>query len=85
MLHSLTNVDSTHVESFDAKDAMSARRPSTQENAPQRDWDQGLIPVISADSEIYYILDCSYLHVVQGRDLFPDGNFLGEIVYFVCF
>src|SRR5436190_13304197 len=79
MLRSLSSVDSTHVGSFDTKDSMSARRPSAQESTTQKD-SEGLIPVISADSEIYYILDCPDLHLVSGRQLFPEGSFLGENV-----
>jgi len=81
MLHPVTSVDSTHVECFDAKKAMSERKPSTQEIATQKD-SEGLIPVISADTEIYYILDCPDLHLVAGRQLFPEGHFHGENVYF---
>ena len=79
MLHPVITTDSTRVESFDAKDAMSSRRPSAQENAANKD-SEGLIPVIPTDFEIYYILDCPYLHVVGGRYLFPEGNFVGENV-----
>lgn len=81
MFHPVIRIDSTHVESFDAKHAMSSRRPSNQEIAANRD-SEGLIPVVSADSEIYYILDCPSLHMVEGRYLFPEGSFLGENVYF---
>jgi hypothetical protein len=81
MLRSVSSVDSTHVGSFDTKDSMSTRSPSAQENTTQKD-SEGLIPVISADSEIYYILDCPDLHLVSGRQLFPEGSFLGENVYF---
>lgn len=79
MLRPVISIDSTRVESFDAKDAMSSRKPSVQKNAATKD-SEGLIPVISADFEIYYILDCPYLHVVGARYLFPEGNFLGENV-----
>ncbi len=79
MLHPVISIDSTRVESFDAKDAMSSRMPSVQENSANND-SEGLIPVISADCEVFYILDCPYLHVVGGRYLFPEGNFHGENV-----
>jgi len=79
MLHPVITIDSTHVESFDAKNAMSSRRPSIQEVAANKD-SEGLIPVISTNSEIFYILDCPSLHVVGGHYLFPEGSFLGENV-----
>ena len=81
MLHPAIKLDSTHVESFNAKDLMSEPKPSTQEKSPPKDW-EGLIPVIPADSEIFYILDCSYLHLIGGRDLFADGSLPGENVRF---
>jgi hypothetical protein len=35
---------------------------------------EGMIPVIAVDSRIFYVVDCPQLHIVDERDLFPEGD-----------
>jgi hypothetical protein len=41
---------------------------------------EGLIPVSPPDSRVFYIVDCSFLHLVEGSTLFTNKSYPGADV-----
>jgi hypothetical protein len=55
-------------------------RSSSRQRTPVQDH-EGMIPVHTQDSEqVYYIVDCPSLDLVEATLLFPDGYIRGSIV-----